>query len=118
MITFKQQITVPEELVGGLAEFLGYEQILKTEFPLDEPTKDGDYFEIREEKNPESAEEYVDRKAKEHTQGFFKPFGDKLVELELAKLGIDEQKQEAKEQIEKRIIDPVINNLFTEIITK
>lgn len=61
MITFKQQITVPEELVQGLAIDLGWGEDLGI-----------------------TAEQFVDQRAKAHTANFFLPFGRSLVEQQLA----------------------------------
>lgn len=53
---------------------------------------------------------------KEHTANFFKPFGDKLVQDELVKLGIDEQKAQAQTEIEAQIITPVMEGLTSEVV--
>lgn len=119
MITFKQQITVPEELVTELAVFLGYEPtLIKQITVVDDDTTDPVTTHFEEEKypNPESAEQYVDRFAKEHTANFFKPFGDKLVQDELVKLGLDKQKKQAQTEIELQLIAPVMKGLTTEVI--
>lgn len=84
MITFKQQITVPEELVQGIAVELGWEEELEI-----------------------TPEQFVDLKAKEHTARFFLPFGQKLVEQQLAT---------AKAQLEQAIIVPVKEALITEVV--
>lgn len=115
MITFKQQITVTEELVTGLSIFLGYKPTLTKENEVvDDDSTDPvtTHIETEEYPNPETAEEYVDKLAKAHTANFFKPFGDKLVQDELVKLGINEQKA----QIENAIIKPVEEALVTQII--
>ena len=119
MITFKQQITVSEELVTGLALFLGYQPTLTREITVvDDDTTDPvtTHIETEEYPNPETAEQFVDIKAKEHTSNFFKPFGEKLVQDELVKLGLDEQKKQAQTQLEEAIIAPVVTGLTSEVI--
>lgn len=97
MKTFKQEITVSDELVQMFAIFLGYQPKI-TEYP-----------ELTEIDNPESAEEYVDKMAKTHTQAFLKPFANFLVGEEIAKLNIEQ----AKKQIEDAIVTPVMESLTT-----
>lgn len=119
MITFKQQITVPEELVEGLAVFLGYKPTLtRINEIVDDDTTDPVTVHHEEEEypNPETAIEYIDKLAKENTAKFFKPFGEKLVQDELTKLGIDEQKKQAEAQLEQAIVMPVMDALITEIV--
>lgn len=115
MITFKQTITVSDELVQGLAVFLGYQPTLTRDLPLDPEREVRTEIQTEEYPNPETAEEYVDRLAKDHTANFFKAFGDKLVQDELTKLGIDEQKEQSKKQLEDAVIKPVTEVLITEV---
>lgn len=111
MITFKQQITVQEELVEGLATFLGYQSTIIKEFEKEDGSKD-----IENVFNPETPIEFIDRLAKEHTASFFKPFGEKLVQDELIKTGIDEQKKQVQEQIEAQIVTPIIEGLISDVV--
>jgi hypothetical protein len=82
MITFKQQITVQEELVTEFAQYLGWQE--------------GNI----------SAEEYINQKSKQHMADFFLPFGYKLV---------NESLQQAREQLQSQIIQPVVDALATEV---
>lgn len=118
-ITFKKQLTASEELVQGLAIFKGYELVLKRVIEVvdDEATDPVTvHHEEEEYQNPESPQEYVDRLLDDHIKEFYIPFGQKMVEDELAKLGIDEQKAQAKAQIEQAVITPVNDALTGEII--
>jgi hypothetical protein len=107
MITFKQQITVPNELVLGLALELGW----KESFTY----TNNEGVEVTEQ-NPQTAEQFVDERSKQHTMNFFIPFGIKLVEQEIKKLGFDEQKEQARAQIMQQIIKPVTDALTTEVL--
>lgn len=97
MITFKQQITVEQDLVDGLAQSLGYGPTIIVR-------QGGD---LLTQTNPETTIEFIDRLAKKHTENFFLPFGKKLVEQQLAV---------PKAQLEQLIINPVMNALVTEVV--
>lgn len=113
MITFKQQITVSEELVNALAIDLGYKPMLTRQIQTEEFI---DPAPTEEYPNPQSAEEFIDNLSKQHTINFFKPFGDKLVAQEIAKLGFAEQEAQARTQLEAQIITPVVESLTTEVV--
>jgi hypothetical protein len=118
MITFKQQITVPKELVQGLALDLGWTPKLTRQVEIvDDDTTEPItvHSEDEEYPNPVSAEEYIDQKAKEHTQNFFLPFGEKLVEQAVA--SAQAQVEHAKEMAQEQIIEPILQALTTEIVT-
>jgi hypothetical protein len=114
MITFKQQISVPEELVEAMAIEFGYKPLLTRQIEqIDYAEIDGEqieqsrYFVTEEYENPQTSAEFIDNVAKQHTINLFKPFGNKLVEQAVA---------EAKEQAEAQIVEPIVNALSTEII--
>jgi hypothetical protein len=116
MITFKQQITVPEELVQGLAIELGWTPTLTRQVEViddDTTTPPTTHFETEEYENPQSAEDFVDEKAKEHTTQFFLPFGEKLVAQAIAEA--EAQVEQAKEQAREQIIKPILEALTTTI---
>jgi hypothetical protein len=108
MITFKQELTVSEELVQGLAYELGWTDSIQVQ-------EVGTPFETSQE-NPESYTEFVQRKAREHMIEFFLPFGEKLVTQEIINQGIEEQMKQAKAQIEAQIVAPIIEGLITEVV--
>lgn len=119
MITFKQQITVSEELAHGLALDLKYQPTLTRQIEIvddAEATPPLTHFEIEEYENPESAVQYVERLAKEHTAKFFLPFGEKLVAQAIA--DAQAQVEQAREQAKAQIIDPIVDALVTEVITE
>ena len=105
--TFKKQLTASEDLVQGLAQFKGY----MTNISIIEPGQEPSVI-----PNPESPVAFIDRLLDEHIKAFYVPFGQTLVKVELDKLGIDEQKRQAQEQIENVIIKPVNDALTGEII--
>jgi hypothetical protein len=109
MITFKQEITVPEELVIGLAIDLGWKDVIETSEVGENGLAITKYIE-----NSETAVQFIDRLSKQHTINFFKPFGDKLVAQELKKTGVEEQVQQTKEALEAQIIKPIVEGLVTE----
>lgn len=85
MITFKQQITVSEELVQGMAHNLGWHSELHTETP----------------------EEYVAKKAKEYMTGFFIPFGEQLVAQQLSETK-EQLEQAIIEPVKNALISEVV----------
>ncbi len=108
-ITFKKQLTASEELVLGLAQFKGYMTDVFVEVEGEETTVTP---------NPESPAQFIDRLLDEHIKAFYLPFGNILVQAELDKLGIDEQKRQAEEQLKIGIIKPVNDALTGEIIVE
>lgn len=94
MITFKQQLTVPEELVQGLALQLGYQTELPEEGGVLVP-------------NPQSAEDFIQERAREHMENFFLPYGQILIE---------EQLKSARQQLAQQIIGPIREAFVTEVI--
>jgi hypothetical protein len=105
MTTFKQQLTVSEELVHAMALDLGY----KSEYEWEENG------EKKVAQNPQTPEQFIDELAKQNTINFFVPFGLKLVESEFKKLGFEEQERQIREQLKAQIMQPVIDTLVTEI---
>jgi len=118
MKTFKQQITVSDELVQGLAQELGYQSILTRQIEVEVENEWGitKSLQTEEYQNPESPEDFVSRLAKEHTQKFFLPFGEKLVAQAIA--DAQAQVEVARQQAREQIINPIVNALSTEVITQ
>ena len=119
MITFKQEITVSEELVKGLAKELGWqEKLTRQNTVVDDDTTYPvtTHFEDEEYDNPETFIQFVDRKGKEHSVNFFKPYGEKIVREELAKTGVLEQVEATKAQLEEAVLKPVLESLTSEVI--
>lgn len=119
MITFKQEITVSEELVKGLAKELGWQETLTRQIEVvDDDTTDPvtTHFETEEYDNPETFIQFIDKRAKEHTSNFFKPYGEKIVKEELEKTGVLNQVETTKAQIEESVLKPVLESLTSEVI--
>jgi len=86
MKTFKQQITVSDELVVGFALYLGWVEEMEI-----------------------TPEEFVNQKSKEYMQNFFLGFGRKLVEDQLA-----EAKNQLEQTIIKPVQDALTTEVVEE----
>jgi hypothetical protein len=129
-LTFKQELTVTEELAKGFAIYLGWKEKLTRQITVvDDDTTDPvtTHFADEEYDNPETFIQFVDRKGKENTLNFYKPYSDLVVAQELEKTGIPQQIQHveqeaqtvlenAKTEIENAVVKPIMDSLTSEVV--